>query len=148
MRKFDECYEYLEKMGVTTKVLYNRVRFLYDVASKMCPEEIEQIFIEDSIKKDNTREYGSLWFFSKGFILEAHNFEIEYEIDIMANKIIRVELELNNYNLKKAEEGSRLRVYMHLSEDITGELKAAKENCDVLMDIASKYIMPKLNRLT
>lgn len=145
MKKFDK---YLEKMGITTKVLSDRVQFLYDVASKICPEEIEQLFIEDNIKKDNTRAYGSLWFFSKGFMLEAHNFEMEYNIDIMPIKVIRVVLELNNYNLKEAEERSRLKVYINLPEDITGEWNAAKENCDVLRDIAFNYIMPKLNRLT
>lgn len=146
MEKFDK---YLEKVGITTRVLSDRVRFLYDIASKMCPEEIEQLFIEDSIKKDNTRAYGSLWFFSKGFMLEAHNFEMEYDIDIMAIKVIRVELKLNHYNLKEAGEKSRLSVYINfLLGDIIGELKAANENCDVLRDIAFKYIMPKLNRLT
>ncbi len=141
MEKFDK---YLRKVGITTKVLSDRVQFLYDVASKMCPEEIEQIFIVDNVKRDNTRTYESLWFFSKGFMLEAHNFEMEYKIDIMPIRVIRVELELNNYNLKEAEEESRLKVYINFPGDIIAELKAAKENCDVLMDIAFEYIMPKL----
>ena len=141
MEKFDK---YLKKVGITTGLLYDRVQFLYDVASKMCPEEIEQLFITDNIKKDNTREYESLWFFSKGFALEAHNFEIEHDIDIMATKVSRVELELNNYNLKEAEEDSRLRVHINFTEDIIGEFKAAKENCDVLRDIVFKHIMPNL----
>lgn len=139
----EQFEEYLRKVDVTTKLLSDRVRFLYEVASKMCPEKIEQLFISDYIKKDNTRGYESIWFFSKGFVLEAHDFETNYELDIVPIKVYRVEIELNDYDFKKAKEESRLRVLIHFAGDVSGELKAAKENCDVLRDIVFTYIQPQ-----
>lgn len=141
MEKFKE---YLKKVGITSDVLLERVRFLYDVATKMCPEKIEKLFVDDYITKDKTRAYESIWFFSQGFILEAHNFETDYEIDIVPTKGFRLAMELKDYNFNEATEDSRLRVFMTFAEDISGELKATKENCDVLRDIVLKYIKPKL----
>ena len=68
MMKLDE---YLDGIGITTNVLKERVKLVYSVASQMCPEEIEDIFVTDYIKEDGTREYESLWFFSDKYCLEV-----------------------------------------------------------------------------
>jgi len=141
MVKFDE---YLNRMGITTDILKDRVKLAYNVASQMCPEEIEEVFVSDYIKDDGTREYESVWFFSKGYCMEAHNFITENSIDIVHIKIKHIRVELKDYDFKKATEKSRLRVVILLGETIEGEFKAAKENCDVLRDITIKYFKPRL----
>lgn len=136
---------YLEKIGITTEALLSRIRFVYDVASEMCPEEIEQVFVTDYINKDNTRTYESIWFFSKGYCLEAHNFVTENSIDIVPlSKIYRFEVSFKDYDFKKATPESRLQSSIQFQEQTVGDFKAAKENCDVLRDILLKYIKPNL----
>lgn len=136
--------EYLNRMGITTDILKDRVKLAYSVASQMCPEEIEEVFVSDYIKDDGTREYESVWFFSKGYCIEAHNFITENSIDIVRIKTKRLQVELKDYDFKKATEKSRLRVLILLGEMLEGEIKAAKENCDVLRDITTKYFKPRL----
>jgi len=114
------------------------------VASEICPEEIEQIFIADYIKEDNTRAYESIWFFSERYCLEVKNFETDYNIDIVPIKVYWFEMSLKDYDFKKATQKSRLQVSMIFDGQISGSLKAAKENCDVLRDILLKYIKPNL----
>ena len=70
--------EYLNRMGITTDILKDRVKLAYSVASQMCPEEIEEVFVSDYIKDDGTREYESVWFFSKGYCIEGRNFMVGY----------------------------------------------------------------------
>ena len=137
--------EYLPKVDITTNTLSERVSFLYEVASKMCPEKIERIFIDDYINEDKSRGYESIWFFSKRFILEAHDFETKYELDIVPIIVYRFLIQLKDYDFCEATEESRMRVFITFGGDITGELKAAKENCDILRDIVFTYIQPKLS---
>lgn len=141
----EQFNEYLRKVDITTKVLSDRVRFLYEAASKICPEKIERIFIDDYINEDKSRGYESIWFFSKRFILEAHDFETKYELDIVPIIVYRLMIELKDYDFCKATEESRMRVSLTFAEDLTGELKAAKENCDILRDIIFTYIQPKFS---
>jgi len=79
MKKF---IPYLQRIGIKTKSLFDRIESIYNVFSKMCPEEIMDIFITDYIKDDGTREYESLWFFSATFCLEAKQFITKYDLDI------------------------------------------------------------------
>ena len=137
--------EYLPKVDITTNTLSERVSFLYEVASKMCPEKIERIFIDDYINEDKSRGYESIWFFSKRFILEAHDFETKYELDIVPIIVYRFLIQLKDYDFCEATEESRMRVFITFGEDMTGELKASKENCDILRDIVFTYIQPKLS---
>jgi len=139
-----EFSTYLKQIDIKTKALTDRIRFVCDVASEICPEEIEQIFIADYIKEDNTRAYESIWFFSERYCLEVKNFETDYNIDIVPIKVYWFEMSLKDYDFKKATQKSRLQVSMIFDGQISGSLKAAKENCDVLRDILLKYIKPNL----
>ncbi len=141
MVKFDE---YLNGIGITTIILKDRVNLAYSLASQICPEEIEEVFVSDYIKDDGTREYESVWFFSKGYCMEALNFVTENRIDIVRIKTKRIEVNLKDYDFEKATESSRLQLSIQLEEGLYAELKAAKENCDVLRDITIKYFKPRL----
>lgn len=135
---------YLQKIGITTKVLLSRVQFVYDLASRICPEEIEEMFVSDYIDNEGTRQYESVWLFSKGYCMEAENFVTDYSIDIVPLRVKRFEFDVKQYDFKKGTEESRLRLTVQLEEGLFAELRAARENCDVLRDITFKYIKPKL----
>ena len=140
MAKFDE---YLKKVGITP-ALKTRVELARRVASRMCPEEIEDILVNEYVQDDGTRVYESIWFFSKGYCIEAHNFITESSIDIVPIRIKRVQVDFKDYSFVKATEKSRLRVLVLFGEGLEAEIKAAKENCDVLRDIILKYFRPRL----
>ena len=136
--------EYLDRIGITTDTLKSRVKFAYSLASQIFPEEVEEIFVSDYIKADGSREYESVWFFSKGYCAEARNFITEYGIDIVPIKTKRVEVNLQDYDFAKATEKSRFRLSILLGEGLYAELKASKDNCNHLKDITIKYFRPRL----
>ncbi len=46
-----------------------------------------------------------------------------------------IQIDKENYDFQTATDESRLSVRVFLGEDISAELRAASENCDVLRDI-------------
>lgn len=140
-----EFNQYLSKMGISG-VLLEKVRFMYEVASNIFPEEIEQIFVEDSINSEGIRIYESLYFFSKNYIGEARGFSKgESSFAIFPMNIQLSVIELKEYDFVKASDKSRLEMKMYIPvQNLAYMFTAAKENCDVLRDIIIKYIKPKL----
>jgi hypothetical protein len=144
MKKLNEKFEYLEKIGITTEVLKSSVESAFKLALQIFPEEIEEIYVSDYIKDDGNREYESVWFFSKGYCAEARNFITEYGIDIVPIKTKRIEINLKDYDFEKATESSRFQLSILLEEGLYAELKAAKNNCDNLRNIMIKYFRTRL----
>jgi hypothetical protein len=143
--KMEKFEAYLKKIGITTKPLLNRMKFAYATAMVLCPEEIEQIFVSDYYNKDNTRAYESVWFFSKNYALEALNFVNENSIDIVSTKnIYRIQLNLKDYDFKKAKPESRMKLLVYFEQQIAGDLKAAGENCDSLRNLVVNYFQKRL----
>jgi hypothetical protein len=110
----------------------------------MCPDEIDDVFVEDYIKEDATREYQDLWFFSKRYCLEAKNFLTQIDIDItpIKNRITYWTVTAQDFDFKKASDKSRLLLEFNLVQGVQGNLKAAKGNCDSLQAIINQYVKP------
>ncbi len=143
-KEFIKFISYLKEVDITTRVLLKRVEFIYTLCSEMCPDEIEDIFVTDYIKADGTREYENLWFFSKGYCLEAKQFLTQIDLDItpIKRRITYWTVTAQDFDFKKAADKSRLNLTFKLVQRIDGEFKAAKGNCNSLQAIINKYVKP------
>ncbi len=57
-----------------TKSLIDRVRVIYEFYKKLCPEDIEDIFVTDYLTEDKTRNYENLWFFHAPTLWRLNSF--------------------------------------------------------------------------
>jgi hypothetical protein len=140
-----EFNKYLESLGVQEPLL-KRIWTIHEFYEKICPEGIKDIFVNEYIKGDETREYESLWFFSETYLMEAKQFITKDDFDItpFKNIINYVKFIKQNYDFEKAEEKSRLNLIIKMDTNVNGTLKASKGNCDYLKKIIEKYIVPNL----
>lgn len=139
----EEFKKYLETIRMTD-VLSARIQSIYRFYEAVCPEEIGAIFVTDIVNDEGVRQYENLWFFSKTFAMESKVFISQDDFDMMPikNKVIYWSIRKQNYDFEKAEDGSRLRVFYRSDNDVTGELRASRENCDFLRDIFLQRILP------
>jgi hypothetical protein len=138
-----EFASYLGSLSATDQVM-GRVELILNFYKTVCPEDILDIFISETIKGDGNREYLSLWLFSKKYAMEAKNFLIQDDFDIMPiNKLISYcGVQKTGYDLDSTSEGSRLFVKISVTHLLTGELRASKANCNFLKQIMLKYFLP------
>jgi hypothetical protein len=141
-----EFIDYLKSISLS-KVLIDRITEIYENYQMLFPIEILDIFVCDYVKEDGSREYQSLWFFSDNYLLEAKEFVVKFDIDICPHKdsIYYINFEFQDFNFKIAEDRSRLRIYFEFGDDKACELKASRENCDYLMKIYRRFILPNFN---
>lgn len=145
-KEFIKFISYLKKVDITTRVLLKRIELIYTLCSDMCPDELEDIFVTDYIKKDGTREYENLWFFSKSHFLEAKKFMTTIDLDItpLKNNITYWTVSIHDFNFKKASTKSRLNLRFRWAEttDLDASFKASGKNCEYLQSIINKYVKP------
>ena len=136
---------YLESVGIT-RPIRERIKIIYEFYRKIFVEEIADIFVSEYLKKDGTREYENLWFFSEKFFMEAKQFITNDDFDItpIKSRIHYCNIQKQDYDFEKATEKSRLNMEIGMDTEIRGSLKASKENCDYLRDIIFKYVVPNL----
>ena len=137
--------DYLKSIGIT-EILQKRIATIYEYFEKMCPEEITDIFVTDYIKDDASREYESLWFLSERYLMEAKRFVADDDFDMLnfKEKVAYWNIKSQDYDFKKATEKSRLHIDVVFLRGVSGVFKAARENCDYLMKIILKDIIPNI----
>jgi hypothetical protein len=143
---------YLHSIGLDAKPYLARVETIYNIASGFCSEKIEGVFVCDYLNKDGSRDYDSLWFFSKSYALEAHNFLIGDDLtwDLVPSSIgvDRLLVKSDNYDYEKGLRDSKLVIRFNLyGTDVAGELKASGNNCDYLWDVCKRYLRPHAQSL-
>jgi hypothetical protein len=73
---------YAREMGLDSAGL-ERVSDVLAVSSRLLPEEIEEIFISQSLEEEGqVTEWDSLWLFSKNYCLEARQFLVQQDLEI------------------------------------------------------------------
>lgn len=130
----DTFLQYFESHSLT-RTLIDRIDNIYNIYIRLGCDEITNIFISDFIKEDGTRDYESLWFFSKNYLMEAKEFTTKYDIDmvIFPSKIRYLKFEFSDYDFNKANDNSRLLIYFSFEPEMSCTLKASKGNCDYLL---------------
>jgi hypothetical protein len=133
------------------EVLSDRIAEIYkfydENIMKTLGEEIKDIFVTEYISNKGVREYENVWFFTNRYAMEAKLFKMRDEFDIspLAKEILYINIIKSNYEYKCPNEESRLLIeYSASFNSNKGYLKASKENCDRLMEITLKYLVPNL----
>jgi len=136
---------YLKSIDITD-AHRERVETIYKFYQEICPDEITGIFITDYIEKDGSREYENLWFFSEKYYMEAKQFMAKDDFDVtpIKKRVSYWTIQKQDYDFKKATKKSRLYLKLGLGTGISGDFKAAKENCDHLKEIILKYVVLNL----
>lgn len=142
----DKFIEYFKLIGITKEVYLDRIETIMKVQSELCQEEIIDVYVDEYINEDGTREYQDLSLFSAGYSFGAHQFLTNDKFSIIAlgKKIFHVVVKEKNYDFKHATSISRLIIDMHYDMGASGTYRASQENCDALKQIYFKYIIPNL----
>jgi len=136
--------DYCKQLGLS-QILTDRVTSIADQYAKISPEKIHGIFISEYIKEDGERVLENVWFFTESLALEAKQFIAKDNYDFAVYKSVKyIRFEKTEYDFSKATTLSRMNIRVTFENDITGELKASRENCDALRDNALKLWMPRL----
>jgi len=144
-----EFVEYIKAIGLT-ETLTHRVHAFHDFCRVVCPDEIERIFISEYITQEGGRVFESVWFISNMYAMEAKEFAVkeDYDIALVSQPIGYLSVQMQDYDLSKATEKSRLTIKVILSgvglAGTSGGMKASKENCDFLWKLIREYFLPKL----
>ena len=142
-----EFTDYLESIDIKGGVLLERIESIHEFYSKMCPDENVAVFVTDYIDSEGRREYENLWFFSDRYVMEAKGFAMgkdDFDITPIKGRVKYYEIRKRDYDFKEATEKSRLYLKIGWDTGLSGDLKAAKENCDALRGIILKYVKKNL----
>ena len=140
-----EFLEYLKLIGITEEKYLKRIETIIEVHSTICQEEIIDIFVDEYIKEDGTREYDGITFFSNEYVFGATQFltKDNFMFSKRMKNVTVITIKGNNYDFKKATENSRLNIEIrHDIPELFGHFRASKENCDYLKKIYFKHIAP------
>jgi len=141
-----EFTEYLKSVGIETQPALARAERALKAFSLICPEEIKDIFVEEYVKEEGSREYESLEGFSANYWCSAVRFltDDRWNISSTRKRIRAVNVRGSEYEFGDTTEKSRLSIFIAFSDnpDQSGTLKASGKNCDALRQIFIKYIQP------
>lgn len=141
-KKFEE---YLLKIGIT-KTLSGRINMLFEEYSLFFPEEIQDIFVTNYIKKDEGSQYENLWLFSNAFCMELKSFTTQDNFDCirMQDNVSYFEINKGEYDLRNVSLKSRLDISITFKSMLRAEFKASGDNCEQLQNIFMKYFLPNI----
>ena len=139
-----EHLEYLVEIGIK-KIIKERIEEIYQFYLELCPEEIDDLFVTDYIKEDDSRVYEKLTFYSKNYVLTAHDFQYNDAFSVInrnTRKPYGFTIKKKDYDFKKATTKSRMTITIGYINKYVTILKASKENCDYLKRIFEKKYKP------
>jgi hypothetical protein len=141
----DEFEKYLQSIALSA-TLTERVRAIHDFYQPTIPDELKWIFITDYITQEGERIFDSLWFFTSRHAMEAKQFTStdDYDVAAFQTQMTYFRIRKQDYDLKKANDKSRLLLSFQVNSGVSGEIKASKENCDHLWQLVCDYFIPRL----
>lgn len=142
--QFEKFMPYLESIHITTTALQSRCQLVISLLARMTSERIEDVFVSDYFNADGTREYESLWCFTKNYVLEAKNFITNIELDIMpiSKRVTYWTVTAKDFEFQGSNINSRFSLRFSVSLTMRADFKAARENCAYLQAIIEKYVKP------
>ena len=141
-----EFTTYLKQLGVT-KPIQERVEYFYRLCKNMIlGQTLADIFIDEYLNKDKSREYIGLSFYSQDYTFAIDNFLWEDKIRVASHQRVQdnVIITVENFDFIKANDQSLMNISLHVCDKHTGEYRASKKNCKNLVRIFRKYMKPFL----
>lgn len=140
--KFDK---YLPALDIVAP-LRARIERIYKICASLCPDKLEDIFINEYPKENGSPNYGSLFLVSPSYLMEAKKFTMQDSFDItpLRNRVYYLEMRGFDYDFERATDRSRLFVTAKFEAEIRVELTASKINCNFLKEFTFKYLKTNL----
>lgn len=133
--------DYCKEIGIQKPVL-EKIDEILEIFNFILPgETLEQIFVNDYINEDGTREYSSLIILSNNSICEAKDFMNSYKMDWISreNRKIRYwDLNSKDNKLNQITESSRMSINIMFDDKIELDIKASKVNCRHMLALFNK----------
>ena len=142
-----EFLDYLRMIGITADEYLKRIETIMEVQSNICQEEIIDIFVDEYIKEDGSRDYEDITFFSNEHDFGVVQFltEDNFILTKRIKNVSAIKIKKHDYDFKKATENSRLNIEVRYDiSEMYAIFKASKENCDHLKQIYFKYVAPNI----
>lgn len=139
--------KYLKSIGITSKAMIERVEQIHDECLLVCTLEPEEIFVDEYIDAEGRKQYECVNFFSTYYHFGSSSLtgkKFEYFYLPLKKKVLRWKIEKTDYNFKKATDKSRIVINFDCSGMTTSTLKASGKNCEVVLSILKKYVIPNL----
>ncbi len=139
--------KYLADIGVPER-MHERIESIYEFYENICPEEIVDIFIGDSVEDTKANKLENLWFFSDKYLMEAKSFMMRdnFDMALVKGRIVYWELAKKDYDFQKAKETSHFHLLFKINTGVTGDIYATGKNCDYLKEIMDRYVMANLEK--
>lgn len=134
----DVMIAYLGQIGIDENTDVDKVRKLHKMCSALLEEEIGALFVTDCIDGEDKRHYGSLWFFSKSWAVEAQGFLTNEDLDCL---FVRSRV-VTCHVVQQKGAGRKIRVSVEFAEGAKRELTAVKNNCAYLRSVLSTHLLP------
>lgn len=134
--------DYLKAIGFK-KPYIDQASKVLEFYEEILADEIDDIFVEDFVDEAGERHYESMWVLTSNSLHEARDFltKVDEDFDcVPGSDIIYWRLRKKDYDFQKATEQSRMSIDLIFADDVSGSMKASKENCDYLRNIFIKYV--------
>lgn len=137
-----KALDYLARLGMVSSGI-ERVSLILDFASEICPEPITDIFVSERNSESGGKIPDSLWYFSESYAGEARDYLSQDTTDLIyiRNTITYWKVVRRKYSPHTFDQHSRMALTF-TSHPFGGELSAVGQNCDALMGIMKRHIVP------
>ena len=146
---WDSVENYLESIGMISDIDIKRVKEIFNQGKNLCLEELKMIFISNYKETDGRDQFKDLWLFSDNCLIEVLGFNkqetLKFDITIFRKNIHTISIETSNLNFSQsAKDDSKLHIEFYILNGFSCDQLAYGHNCDVLMSIYKKYLIPNL----
>jgi hypothetical protein len=140
---------YLGLIGMISDIDISQVREIVNQGEILCPEELKMLFISNYKETNGKDKFKDLWLFSDNCLIEVLSFNkqetFKFDIIIFRKNIHTIAIETSNLNFSQsAKDDSKLHIEFYTLNDFSCDQLAYGRNCDVLMSIYKKYLIPNL----
>lgn len=145
----EELLKYLDELEAPSGPVRDRAKILFTLSEDLVPEKIESFFIDEYINQEGARVFEDLSFFTKSFSISVAGYLKNDGISVvlLSKRITGYLLELKDYDLKRSKDTSRMSITLFMNAGQAGILKASKSNCNQLVSILKKRIIPNLQEV-
>ena len=142
----DRVVQYLDSLGLTDELRF-RIEVLIARCEHLLGSEATAVFASEYVAEDVGRVYESVFAFTPDFMMEAQVAqEPQEQVDIVPLRasVKHWIINTSHYDLRTANDQSRVSTNVWLAEDRVATLRASGRNCDNLLAVGLEFIRPNV----
>lgn len=147
MTLIEKYSKYLTSIGADESI-QDKLQLAADFVPLLTSEQIEDLFITNQQGNEGIILQNA-WFFTKHYVLEAKDFQLKQDVDVVLLEQNVKRIALTAENLAPGEpvtKDSRLQVDAGTVMSVSYNLTAVGENCEELIRIVGTRFLPNLEQ--